>query len=121
MSDCACQPAEFTVTFLPIQLGAEGIWAGFKRVIEVEFKTADISGDDFEATIKDSDGLTVDNLTIGDGITIGGTNILQIMIEPPVTTNPGRYSMTVIWTEAATGAIGPFSYGFITVIPVPGT
>lgn len=121
MPACDCQTAEFTVSFLPIALGAEGIWAGFKRVIEVEFKTADISGDTFEATIKDSDGNTVDTLTIGNGITIGGTTILQLMIEPPVTTTPGRYSLTVIWTEAATGAIGPFSYGFITVIPVPGT
>jgi len=121
MSDCHCPPAEFTVTFLPIQLGAEGIWVGFKRVIEVEFKTGDISGDTFTAEIKDSAGLVVDTLTIGDGITIGGTTILQLMIEPPVTTNAGRYSLTVIWTEAATGAVGPFSYGFITVIPVPGT
>lgn len=88
--------------------------------MEVEFiEPADISLDTFTAVIKDSDGIVVDTMTNGSGITIGGTTILQITIGPPATTNPGKYTMKVIWTQAATGAIRPFSFGIVKVIPEP--
>ena len=80
---------------------------------------ADISGDDFTATVKDSTGALIDTLTIGDGIAISGTSVLQITIESPVTDVAGKYKLTVIWTPASTGAAQPFSYGTVKVIPVP--
>lgn len=119
MSACACGTS-FNISFCPIEIGADCIWVGYAATIQVEFvDPADISGDDFTATVKDSTGATVDTLTIGDGIAIDGTTILQITIESPVTDAAGKYTLTVIWTPASTGVAQPFSYGIVKVIPVP--
>lgn len=120
MDTCSTCGTSFNIDFCPITIGAECIWVGFSATIEVTFvDPADISGDTFTATVKDSAGATVDTLTIGDGIAIAGTNILRITIETPVTDVAGKYKLTVIWTPASTGAAQPFSQGIIKVIPVP--
>lgn len=119
MSACTCNQS-FNIDFAPITIAAKSIWVGYSATIQVHFvDPADISLDDFTATVKDSGDNIVTMLTIGSGINIIGTQDLHIIINSPITDIADNYTMTVVWTPVSTGVPQPFSFGIINVIPAP--
>lgn len=89
---------------------------------QLSFKTQkgveiDITADDFEMVVYDTNGTPVDTLTIGDGLTIVPDNKLIISFRPAVTANAGLYTYEIVWTRTALTLNFPAFVGKITIKP----
>ena len=89
---------------------------------QLTFKTKngseiDITTDDFEMTVYDIDGVVVDTLTIGDGLTVVPDNKLIVTFRPAVTANAGLYTHEIVWTRTSLALNFPAFIGKITIKP----
>lgn len=89
---------------------------------QLSFKTKsgaeiDITADDFEMVVYDIDGIPVDILTIGDGLTIVPDNKLIVTFRPAVTANAGAYTYEIVWTRTSLTLNFPAFRGKITIKP----
>ena len=74
-----------------------------------------ITADGFSAKIYNSLGVLVDTLLLGTDLVVVGTNKLNILLGPPVTTLAGTYKGVLVWTRASTGEVIPI-FNFIFII-----
>lgn len=104
-----------TLNLTCLKVGAYAYRAKLTFINRASGEEIDITADDFVMYVLDSDGVLVDTLTIGDGLTIEADNILYIVIESPITDAAGTYTHQIDWSPVSTGLPFPAFTGKIVV------
>ena len=101
--------------FTPVKWPWKGMKTGYVYVKTAEFKdqagaAINITSDGFSIQIKNSAGIVVETLTTpAGGLTISGTNKLNIKVGLATTATAGVYTGFLVWTRVSTGAIIPIA------------
>ena len=106
--------------FGPDTLDMVGLRVGHSYQFQIEITdedgvAIDITADDFEMSILDSSLTEVENLQVGAGLSVTAPNVLLGLISSLTTGTAGRYTHTIVWTIAASGATPLFAQGKINV------
>jgi len=101
--------------FTPVKWPWKGMKTGFIYVKTAVFKdqagaVLPITADSFSIQIKNSAGVVVETLaTPASGMTISGTNKLNIKVGVATTGTAGSYTGLLVWSRASTGAVIPIA------------